>query len=374
MKRVAIITNVIPSYRLAFYQRLTKLENIEIKIYCQEQLKGVNLKLCHQEFTGHVELVPALGLPRERVAWQHLPVRKIIKENDLCIFYGNPRVFSNVVWSCLFRLGGHKIAIWGQAHTAGAGGMTEKIRLYWWKLFRNIFVYSEAEVEYLRDLGFKAPNIVGMNNGLDQKAIERTRSAWTEVLLSEWKIEKRIDGKKLILSCARLEAKNEFFRVIEVLPGVVARNPDVLWCVIGAGKEMDSLQHLARAKGVSDHILWLGELYEENELAPWFLSAQLMVHPSAIGLSLLHSFGYGLPVLTHDRSAFHMPEFSAMQDGETGFLYKEGDNSALQTKIIEALEIDDLSDMGYRALELVRTRYNVDYMVSQFCSFVNVSV
>ena len=40
----------------------------------------------------------------------------------------------------------------------------------------------------------------------------------------------------------------------------------------------------------------LGSIYDEIELAPWFLTADAFVYPENIGLSILHAFGYGLPV------------------------------------------------------------------------------
>ena len=35
-----------------------------------------------------------------------------------------------------------------------------------------IFVYTDKEVNYLRDMGFTKQCIIGMNNGLDQKKID----------------------------------------------------------------------------------------------------------------------------------------------------------------------------------------------------------
>ena len=97
--RIAIITNVIPVYRKVFYEKLFQSEGFEIKVYCMSNIKGMNLKLCHDEFPKQIKIVNAWDLGKERLVWQFLPVRELIKENDIFIFYANPRLITNVIWS-----------------------------------------------------------------------------------------------------------------------------------------------------------------------------------------------------------------------------------------------------------------------------------
>ncbi len=374
MLRVAIITNVLPIYRRSFYQEVFSESGLTTTIYCQDFLKGFNLNLCHEEFYENVCIVPAWSISREQLAWQRLPMREILQKNDVFIFYGNPRVLSNVFWSILLKLFGKKVALWGQAHTAGAGKVSETFRLFWWRLFDNIFVYMDEEVDYLRNKGFKAANIVGMNNGLNQKKIEQAKTAWSAEKLMNWRSRTGLVDKRIILSCARLEEKNQFELMLSSLKEVLADFPTVIWCVIGDGLQRQYLQQLVIEKGLIDHVFWVGALYKEDELAPWFMSAEVMVHPAAIGLSILHAFGYGLPVITHDNKARHMPEFAAMEDKKTGYLYREGDIESLIKKIKLALmEEASLVSMGEYALKKVQDQYNVQVMKNRFVEFVDAA-
>jgi len=63
----------------------------------------------------------------------------------------------------------------------------------------------------------------------------------------------------------------------------------------------------------------------ESDLAPWFLSSELFIHPGAIGLSLLHSFGYGLTVITHDNKMLHNPEYAIFEPELTGRNFHKSD-------------------------------------------------
>jgi len=114
-------------------------------------------------------------------------------------------------------------------------------------------------------------------------------------------------------------------------------------------------------------VRFVGELYDEENLAPWFLSAQALVHPGAIGLSLLHAFGYGLPVVTNGNAAWHGPEFAAFENGLTGRTFREGDADDLARTLIDLLQNPrTLEPMRAHVLEIVRERFNVDVMVERF--------
>src|SRR6266516_2220577 len=163
--RVAIVTNVLPHYRAEFYRRLFQREDLSVTVFCQAAIPGSNLALWHDRFADHVTIVSSAGLKGERLGWQWLPWRRLLTAYDVLFVYGNPRVVSNVVLASLARALGRPVVLWGQAHTAGAGALTERLRLRWWRGFDKLFVYTDGEVGWLRSRGFARQHIVGMNNG-----------------------------------------------------------------------------------------------------------------------------------------------------------------------------------------------------------------
>jgi len=370
LKKIAIITNVIPTYRRTFYDCLLANRDIAIRIFCWSTIKGMNLSLCHQEFPDHVHIVEGWSLPREQLAWQRLSFLEMLREFDGFVFYGNPRVLSNVFYSLACRIMGRKVGIWGQAHTAGSSGLTEWLRLRWWSLFDNLFVYTNREVDYLREKGVQARNLMGMNNGLDQRTIDGVAERFDATTLAAWRADQQVPDVPILLSCARLEPKNCFDILVEALVLLAARGLDFHWVVIGEGAEGVALRRRVAEHGLEDRVSWLGAIYDEEALAPWFLSASVMVHPAAIGLSLLHAFGYGLPVITHDNAEAQMPEFAAMEDGHTGLLYREGSIESLAEVIANALSnFERLPAMGERCRTIAREDYNVDEMARRFSLF-----
>jgi len=373
--RVAIITNVIPHYRADFYRRLFSSTEFDCHVFCQESLPGQAIETSAHDFPGKVTFLQALGAAGERIAWQGVPVTTIRRTFEMCFVYGNPRVLSNITSSLILRASGLPVVIWGQAHSFGSSPLLEATRLAWWRLFRYIFVYTDDDVRYLKMRGFSRQVILGMNNGLDQSTIEAAAAPWTPERLEDWRSQTGLDGKVVLLSCARLLSRNRFDLMIDALAQLVADHPNLVWCVIGGGPEQGKLEEQAVAEGVFDHVRWLGPLHDEDKLAPWFLSSAVLIHPGAIGLPLLHAFGYGLPVITHDERSQHGPEIAALQDGRSGLLFRSGDAGSLSDTISQIVSAPTRrAALGQAALATARERFNTAVMAERFSQMVRAAL
>jgi glycosyltransferase involved in cell wall biosynthesis len=97
------------------------------------------------------------------------------------------------------------------------------------------------------------------------------------------------------------------------------------------------------------------------------LASVLRLHRGAIGLSLLQAFGYGLPVVTHDRILEHNPEIAALEDGGSGLLFPRGDAPALARRLAQLCADEPLRlRLSARALETVTRTYTLENMVARF--------
>jgi glycosyltransferase involved in cell wall biosynthesis len=261
--------------------------------------------------------------------------------------------------------------LWTAGHSYGANPLTERVRLLWTRMFDRLLVYTDAEIRDLRAKGFASQDIISMNNGLDQAQIDAAIAAWPAPRLEEWQGQQNLSGRTVLLSCARLDPKNRFGQMVEALPAIVRQVPDAIWCVVGGGAEEAALASKVREAGLQDHVRFVGELYEELDLAPWFLSAAVFVHPAAIGLSILHAFGYGLPVVTHATAKQHGPEFVAFTEGLSGRTYREQDIADLANSVVGlARDTGARSEMARHVQHVARAEYNVDVMVERFVQAV----
>lgn len=357
---------------MPFYRRLELDNQHDITVFCQSEIAGGSLISDHDRLSMKTVTLRYMSLKSESLCWQFLPYKNLA-DFDCYFIYGNPRVVSNVIFSLYLKFRRKPVVIWGQAHTGNANRVTEWLRHLWWKIFDYIYVYTDFEKQYLIDKGFVRAKIVGMNNGLDQRKIVETTKRITDKEIVEWKINNNINDKIVLLTCARHEPKNQFELIINALPAIIAEYPNVVLCMIGQGRATASLKDLSNRIGVNDHICWLHEIYDEDALAPWFMSARYLIHPGSIGLTLLHAFGYGLPVITHSNREAHMPEFFVMDDKMTGYVFEEGSYQSLSETVLVALsETVGLATMKKATREIADNVCNVDVMVSRFNHMIDL--
>lgn len=362
--RVAIVTNILPEYRRDFYKRLFEFRDMDVVVFCQSAIPGTNLRSIHADFGVRVCEIEYVGLKAERLGFQKLPWRRLLMDFDILFVYGNPRIISNLILGLLSGLLRRVVVVTGQLHSAGSSRAFEMVRLAWWSCFRNLFLYTDAEVGRLKSRkGFRRKTIIGMNNGLNQDSIDAAKRKWGEKRLGAWRNTNIGADTMVILSCARLVRKNGFSLVIDALPDILLRLPKIRWVVIGDGPEKSRLRQMAQGRKVSKHIEWIGSIYVEEDLAPWFLSAAVFVHPDCIGLSLLHSFGYEVPVVTHGDKNFQFPEFAAFEDGSNGVAFKRHDHRSLAHAIYIAIERREELRAGTKG---ATANYNTRTMAKRF--------
>jgi len=70
--RVAIITNIITTYREGFYDRLFRRDDLDIRVFCQEHIPGMNLLSIHEKYNDKVIIIKAISARREKIGWQFM--------------------------------------------------------------------------------------------------------------------------------------------------------------------------------------------------------------------------------------------------------------------------------------------------------------
>ena len=64
----------------------------------------------------------------------------------------------------------------------------------------------------------------------------------------------------------------------------------------------------------------------------------MFCYPSTVGLSMMHAFNYGLPVVLGDDLSRCNPEVYAFEDGVNGVTFADGNPESLAEKIVSLLD------------------------------------
>jgi len=163
-------------------------------------------------------------------------------------------------------------------------------------------------------------------------------------------------GARVLLAIARLTPQKGIdvaVRALATLPG------DTVLVVLGEGPERAPLESLARELGVAGRLFLPGRV---PDVAAWLRRASVLVHPvrwEGFGLGVLEAMLAGLPVVAAGVSS--LPEL--VVDGETGFLVRPDDPSALGLGVARAL--DEAARLGAAGRERARREFSVARMADR---------
>lgn len=161
-----------------------------------------------------------------------------------------------------------------------------------------------------------------------------------------------------LLTVARLDAHQGYKgadAVIEALPELARRFPDVEYLVIGGGTDVGRHEQLARDLGVAERVTFAG-VVDDDELLRAYEACDVFVLPSTgegFGLVLLEAMAYAKPVV----AAATGGPLDIVEDGRTGRLV------AAQADVGGAL-LDLMSDpdaaraMGRAGRDLLREKFS----------------
>jgi len=166
-------------------------------------------------------------------------------------------------------------------------------------------------------------------------------------------------GRRCLLFLGRLHHKKGLDRILEILPALVERFPEVLLIVAGAGEAayVEQLGRCAKADGLNGNVLLTGMLQGKLKWGA-FASAEMFLLPSRqenFAISVAEAMWMGLPVVITDRVNL----WPYVAETRAGLVIKEADLALdLPAALISLLENrDEAQHMGKRGKAFASSRF-----------------
>jgi phosphatidyl-myo-inositol dimannoside synthase len=111
-----------------------------------------------------------------------------------------------------------------------------------------------------------------------------------------------LTGRRVIMTLGRLadrERYKGFDEVLDVLPQLVRKTPDIKYLIVGDGDDRPRLEARAALLGLTEHVVFAGKTTESEKVAHYSL-ADVYVMPSSgegFGIVLLEAAACGVPVI-----------------------------------------------------------------------------
>ena len=222
----------------------------------------------------------------------------------------------------LFR---KKFYWWSHATTGNQGRLGYLMRKLIYKSSNGIFSYNQEGRQNLLRMGINDRDIKVVNNSLNNED-------YGYLNYDLFKIPR--NNKITILYSGRITKTKKVDLLLKVLNFIEQNKLFDFQCYIIGDGNLKPLIGLANNLGITNKVKFLGAKYGK-EAHTYFLESDLFVYPGGIGLSILHSMSFGLPVITTDNKELHGPEIELLEQGFNGDLYINDSYEDLADKIIE---------------------------------------
>jgi len=257
--------------------------------------------------------------------------------------------------------------LWGHGYSKRGPGWRRWMRNRIGQAADALMIYSRTHADQLRRDGFAADRVFVAPNALDQSENFASHARWQQNPdeLDACRTRYGVNGRRVLLFVSRLDPANRLDLLLEALPRILQACPDAVLLAAGPGDaEIQRLTNRAAELGVAEAVVFPGAVYDPHEVGGLMSMAEVFCYPAHMGLSLLHAFAFGLPVITSDRIDGHGPEIEAFVDHTNGLFYRHGDVDDLASKVLAVLADAGLRrQLGDNATQTVREVYTVKQMV-----------
>lgn len=221
-----------------------------------------------------------------------------------------------------------KFVWWSHGGFGRQGKLGKSIRSWFYRKSDFVFAYSGKGFDNLLNLGVKSSKVLSIGNAINTEdyGFNYSRNADNK-------------GKQQItlLFSGRINQKRRIETLLHAIKELKIIGKQKIKCIIIGGGDTFKLKKLSNSLGISDDVEFVGPKYG-SEVVEYFKNADIFVFPSGIGLSILHAFSYGLPVITTNRMDLHSPEIELLKPGINGDFFQHDNYYSLAKRIDEWAE------------------------------------
>lgn len=336
--KVYIHVNSISHYRVPFYNILSdRVDSIHID-FCENNNEksladNVSYDKCRLLKISSMFKFPLLN------------INEVFRSNFI-VFEFNPKKLSLFLLSPILILCGKKVYFWG----IGARKMGFKSRIMSFLSFfsSGLIVYESQSKSVLEKHFIRTRNISVINN-----------------TVSSLKFCRDLKGRNglNIIFVGTLSKRKGIYQLLDAVVNL-KNKIDIKLYVVGDGEEMNNIKDFVlRTKSIS-YIKIAGRINGINELREFYNKVDLSCSPRQAGLSVLQSFSFGVPFLTHTH-AISGGEIENIVDRYTGWLFENN----LEEKLLEIASDRKLLDqVSLNCMEHYWNHRTIEMMTDRFCN------
>lgn len=280
---------------------------------------------------------------------------------SVIIFLGNANFLSTWLAAVLARLTRKRVLFWTHGWLRREQGTKAIVRNLFYRLAHGLLLYGDRAKMIGIENGFAKDRMYVVYNSLDYRTQKTIMIHMTEDRIKRVREMFFSDSKiPLLIYTGRLIKSKGLGLLLSAMSQLQNQGFKTSLLLVGGGPEREPLTQLAKTSGLA--VYFYGPCYDEHKLSELIMSANVTVAPGQIGLTAIHSLGYGTPVITHDDPNDQGPEWEAIVPGETGEIFKRGDVHDLARAIHKwCLHPWPNEDVRKQCMAVIDHFYNPDF-------------
>ena len=317
----------------------------ELSRHAQVQLIGPSGSAAQRPAAVPVTEVPLRPLPRFLLAsaWQAVAVARRFQPH---IVLAGSGLTAPAAWLAA-RASGARAHVY--LHGLDAAVQHPAYRAVWHPAIRRmdgVIANSQPTAELARNLGVAAEKIRIVHPGVTLPTAPQSPAA-----LQDFRQRHQLGKRRLLLSVGRLTTRKGLREFVQqALPAIVQAAPDTLLVVVGDApadslhasvQTRASIQAVADAAGIGQHLRFLGVITDPQELACAYESATLHIFPvrhlpddpEGFGMVAIEAAAHGLPTVAFATGGI----VDAVAEGESGHLVAPGAYPSLAQAALQML-------------------------------------
>ena len=377
--KLLVLQRVLPHYRTGIFMRLKERFPGLTVAYGDprknEPLKNDSSRL--PDFFRKLRNIYPAGSPNIFASDCSRLIIKLRPEVVVSVFNtGNLNLYKMLI---LRKMLGFRLILWSFGYDPARGfdpanSFSDKIRLWLTNSADAVIFYWDKGKKVVENITGSLPHFFVAPNTLDTSGLEALRMEFDGIGRNMIKRELGVREDHHFVYVGRLICDKQVDHLVRAFGSLNKRIGNCRLTIIGDGPERNKLERASEAAG--GNVIFAGEITDDRDVGKWLYISNALVMPGRLGLSVVHSFCFGTPVISQKKdSYFHGEGIGYLKDGINGMLAEDGNAEDLELKMERLITEPEVNDeMRRNALLTVANECSVQKFVEGFESAVNYAM
>jgi glycosyltransferase involved in cell wall biosynthesis len=365
---ICCIFNLAPHYREAIFKQMDA--ELHCDFYFGDRVETFIQTMNYKELRGFKKIVKNIFV--YKFIWQRGIIALPFKRYKHFVLTGDVGILSSWVLLILCKFLNKRVYLWMHGIKGPLSWKSKLMTYPFYWMAHKYFLYNDFSRRLMIDSGFSENKIVCVYNSLDydkQLSIRKKQVATD--------IYQKFFGNHfpVLIYIGRIQQSKKLNIILDAM--LILREKDITCNLVIVGEDIEEvrLEEDISKKDLRGNTWLYGSCYEEEQIAELIYNADVCVSPGNVGLTAMHCFTYGTPVITHNNFSNQNPEFEVVTPSITGDFFEENNAIDLSSKIENWINLnpDRRTEVRNLAYAVIEDKYNPHYQIKVLKKVFNLS-